>query len=109
MSKEIEKKKIIEAHKQYSKEVSEFWNKLVKKYEFDKQTALTIVGDFWYELDNAEEFEEEWNNGIDEIGNNIERRFNVLVEHEEELIIVRNENFVYDGDIVIEEEYRYKK
>ena len=103
------KGKLKEACKIYTGEATKLWNKLKKKYDFDEQTALTIIADFWYEPDNAEEFEEEWNEGIDEIGNNIERRFNVLVEHEEELITVRNENFVYDRDIVIEEEYRYKK
>ena len=99
-----EKEKLKEAHKLYTGEATKLWNKLIKKYEFNNQTALTIVADFWYEPDNAEEFAEEWNKGIDEIGNNIEKQFNVLVEHNEEMIIVRNENFVYDGDVMIEEE-----
>lgn len=99
-----EKEKLKEAHKLYSSEATQLWNKLVKKYDFDEQTALTIVADFWYEPDNAEKFVEEWNEGIDEIGNKVERQFNVLIEHDEEMIIVRNENFVYDGDVIIEEE-----
>ena len=109
MNEKLEKGKLIEAHKIYSSEAMQLWNKLKKKYDFDEQTALTIVGDFWYEPDYAEEFMEEWMEGSDEIGNDIEKQFNVLVEHEEELITIRNENFVYDGDIVIREEYRYKK
>ena len=103
MKKESEKEKLIEAYKLYSGKVGQLWSKLVKKYNFDDQTALTIVADFWYEPADAEKFEEEWIEGTDEIKDNIEKQFNVFIEHEEEMITVRNENFVYDGDLVIEE------
>ena len=104
MNEEAEKNKLKKVHKLYASKVTQFWNKLVKKYKFDKQTALTIIADFWYEPDDAEKFEEEWMKGSDNIRDNIEKQFNVFVEHEEEMIIVRNEYFIYDGDLVIGEE-----
>ena len=99
-----EKEIVIEAYKKYSKQVRELWKKLIKKFDFDEQTALTIVADFWYEPDNAEEFEDEWMESSDKIKDNIEKQFNVFIEHEEEMITVRNEYFVYDGNLVVEEE-----
>jgi len=74
-----------------------------KQIEIDEETAIAIVADLWYEDDNAEEFEDEWIEGTDKIRNEIERQFEVFIEHEEEMIIVRNENFVYDGNLIIEE------
>lgn len=103
MNKELEKNKLKEAYKLYSSKTTQLWNKLLKKYNFDEQTALTIIADFWYEPDNAEEFEEEWMNGTDGIKGEIENRYNLFIEHEEEMITVRNEYFVYDGIIVVEE------
>jgi len=99
-----EKEKLKEAYKIYSERVTQLWNKLIEKYGFDEQTALTIIANFWYEPDEAEKFEEEWIDSSDEIRNEIEKQFNVSIEHEEEMITVRNENFVYDGVMIIEEE-----
>lgn len=100
---EAEKNKLKEAYKLYSSKTTQLWNKLLKKYNFDEQAALTIIADFWYEPDNAEEFEEEWMNGTDEIRSEVENKFGIFIEHEEEMITVRNEYFVYDGIIVVEE------
>lgn len=104
MNEETEKKKLKEAHKSYSVKISQLWKKLIEKYDFDEQTALMIIADFWYELDNAESFEDEWIGSADEIRSEMEKKFGVFIEHEEELITVRNEYFVYDGYSVIEEE-----
>jgi len=104
MNKRLEKNKLIKAHKRYSSRVRQLWNDLLKKYNFDEETAIAIVADLWYEPDNAEEFEDEWIEGTDAIRNEIERQFEVFVEHEEEMIVVRTENFVYDGNLIIEEE-----
>ncbi len=104
MNKGIEKNKLIKAHKMYSSRVRQLWNELLKKYNFDEETAISIISDLWYEPSNAEEFENEWIEGTDKIRNEIERRFEVFIEHEEELITVRNGNFIYDGNLIIEEE-----
>jgi len=103
MNKKSEKNELIKAHKIYSSRVHRLWNELLKKYNFNEETAVSIVADLWYEPDNAEEFEDEWIEGTDKIRNEIERQFEVFVEHEEELITVRNGNFVYDGKLTIEE------
>jgi len=43
-------------------------------------------------------------NESDRIKDDIEKRFNVTIEHEEEYITVRSENFVYNGNLVIGED-----
>lgn len=103
MNKKAEKKKLKEAYKLYSSKTTQLWNKLLKKYNFDEQIALTIIVDFWYDPDNAEEFEEEWMDGNDGIRSEVENGYSVFIEHEEEMITVRNEYFVYDGNMIIEE------
>jgi len=90
MNKKMEKNKLIKAHKMYSSRVHQLWNKLLKKYNFDEEVAVAIVSDRWYEPDNAEKFENEWIEGTDKIRNEIEKQFEIFVEHEEELIIMRN-------------------
>ena len=106
MKEEVEdrKNKIREAYSLYSIKVRQLWKKLLKKYNFDEQTAIAIVADLWYEPDNAEEFEEEWIEESDKIRNKIEKEFDVFIEHEGEVITVKNENFVYDGDLIVVED-----
>jgi len=104
MKEDTEKVKLREAYMTYSDKITHRWSTLIKKYRFDNQTALSIIANFWYEPDNAEKFEEEWMNESDKIKDNIEKQFSVTIEHEEECIIVRSENFVYNGNLVIEED-----
>jgi len=104
MKEDTEKGKLREAYKTYSDKITHCWSTLVKKYGFDNQTALLIIANFWYEPDNAEEFDDEWIDGSDKIKDDIEKQFNVTIEHEEECIIVRSENFVYNGNLVIGED-----
>ena len=100
--KNNEKRRLIEIHKIYIERITIIFDRLIKKYCFDKETGLKILANQLYEYRNAKNFEDEWIEKIEKLQVNTENEFNVCIEHDGETVKIITDKFSYDGILMRE-------
>ena len=91
----------------YKEEVSKIWKELLEKYKLSEEEAIEIVEGGWYEIDKSSKFEDEWFDRVGNLQYEIEKKYNVTIEHEDEIVIVSNDDWWYDGDTCSRRVYDY--
>ena len=73
------------AKKEYGLEMVKFYNKLKKKFKFEDEWFDNIL-DGWNETGLTRDI---WEDGLYRIQDKIERKYNVSIEHEDDVVKIR--------------------
>lgn len=91
----------------YKKEANKIWRELLEKHKLSEEEAIEIIEGGWYEINQSGKFEDEWFDRIGSLQYEIEKKYDVIIEHEDVMIIVSNDKWWYDGDTCSKRVYDY--